>query len=1015
MKHFSFKFIFMTALWTLCTSFAAINIYFNPALFKEPLKFNINYPYKPKLSQENNLILITDSMTKVVEIDHTKKEKSLTRELTGGTDKRNSFFNAWDVVMDEQENFYILNVNLNNTGIFIEKEEILKFDKAGKYLSSVYIKDYSDVPEEEKCLIGENTLLSLNYKNGTLYFFEKRADSLVGYQNTRDGVKEFVQIEEPSADELILNVTYSPQNHLILYNDKKSHVVLYDTLEREKKFLSFTNDPGEMKYWIAGTTMDQEGIIYFTDHNNGKIFKYDPNTKEKKLLIDSTTLQAFGYEEELFYFNSIYVNENNKIVCENGNNILIFDDTGKIHDYYHRVAYSSKVVLLKITVGIAALLSLCILFHFCIWIVLRIKHKISAIFYRSMVTIGVVLLCAYLLGSSILTNFTNRYENEVFDALSLLSQIISKGINVELVKRLNEPDDFLNEDYNEIKKEIHGFFNNSADPWNDMYYVSLFKVFDEELFSVFYFTDYEGVYHRSQIPYKNTAYERAYKEKKISKEKFTDAFGNWMYSTAPILDEDGSVVGVIEVGRDLNKFKTESAKLIRLLVRSIGAILIVLILFITELAVLETVNENRKKVLAKQENRIGEQDSLAVRPASFLIELALSIPIALIPIFAQQFCKMENFTPLFGLPESLIIGLPISAEMLFLSLFSVVAGLLIDKYGYKFTVTGGILLLIGGNLLSGFSPNIHIFILARAIAGAGAGCLYYANKYFAVLTSSKQTVNTSLSIMNAGILAGSNFGVTLGSVLTNNFHIRTIFVISSICFLIGFIYIYQVLFSIISNYKDKKDIFTEREKETTNSKGNMLRFFFNPYVWGFFLLFFLPVCATNMFFRYFVPIYAEESGVAISDVSWVFLVYGIIMIYFGPKLSDFFERHFQIKFSLLLSGFIAALGLLVFGLGNAFVIVFIAAIIFAIGDAFGLPVQQNYFMSLKASQKIGGTRSLAAYAALESIGQVTGPLLFGWAMMLGIQRGMVTMGAVMCGLLFIFFFASMGDLKHLKK
>lgn len=1015
MKKSLIKILPLLIIWVFLAAFAGVNIYQNRNIFS--FSFNVSYPYKPKIDKENNLLIITDSMRKVVKINNVELKYVPVLELNGGdVNNKKTFFNAWDSAIDDEGNIYILNVSLNDTGILVDREEIIKFDSAGKYLTLVYEKDYTKLENTQKHIIGENAIISLSYKNGNLYFFEKNANSLIGYKYdtaSRNPVSVICSIEQEFATELILNVSYVPENNILIYNDRKSRIIKYDFNTRSKEIIKITNETDEKIYWVSAAVLTVDNFIYFIDHNNGKIYKYNIYTKEKELLIDSAIMQKSGYGDESLYFTSLYINDNNTLVCENGNNILVLDRNGKIISYGNSFKYSLNTLILKVSVLVSLILSVLSLLIFFVVVIYKNRKKISNIFYRSVVIVCAILLCAYLIGSSILTSFTNRYESEVFNNLSLLSQMISKEIDTERVANLNKPDDFLEEDYNALKLQIHGIFNNSSDPWNDMYYVSLFKVIDEELFTVFYFTDYEGVYHKSQIPYKDTAYENAYKNNQISHEKFTDIYGDWMYSTAPIYGKSGELIGVIEVGRDLNSFKTETERLLSLIVRSIAAILVVLILFITELAIIETVNENKKKMSLEKVNEISENDSLAVRPASFLIELAISIPMALIPIFAKNIYSSGSIA--LKIPESVVVGLPVSAEMLLLALSSIFAGKLIEKIGYKITVTLGVIALIAGNVLSGFSDNIFTFILARSLAGAGGGCLYFSNKYFAVLTSSKNNVNTSLSIMNAGILAGANFGVTLGSVLTNNFQIKLIFFLSAFCFIIAFIYIYKVLFFIVGKYKNKKDIFNDDIYSKEEKKGSLLSFLINGRVWLFFILFFIPVCATNMFFRYFVPVYAQERGIAIADVSWIFLVYGIVIIYLGPKINNLFENRFNVKFSLVLSGFVAALGLLVFGLGQGLPIVFISAVIFALGDSFGLPVQQSYFMSLKASRRLGGSNSLAIYSAIESIGQVIGPVLFGLALILGVQKGLFIMGAVMVAMLILFGITSIGDLKHLKK
>lgn len=107
---------------------------------------------------------------------------------------------------------------------------------------------------------------------------------------------------------------------------------------------------------------------------------------------------------------------------------------------------------------------------------------------------------------------------------------------------------------------------------------------------------------------------------------------------------------------------------------------------------------------------------ILARPGAFLLIFAWALPLSFIPLRMR-----EIYTPLLGLPEEVVLALPISAEMLCALITALMAGSLMDKKGWHIPFMGGIILSVAGAGLSAMAPDAVSFILARAVVGLGYG------------------------------------------------------------------------------------------------------------------------------------------------------------------------------------------------------------------------------------------------------------------------------------------------------
>jgi hypothetical protein len=97
---------------------------------------------------------------------------------------------------------------------------------------------------------------------------------------------------------------------------------------------------------------------------------------------------------------------------------------------------------------------------------------------------------------------------------------------------------------------------------------------------------------------------------------------------------------------------------------------------------------------------------------------------------------------------------------------------------------------------------------------------------------------------------------------------------------------------------------------------------------------------------------------------------------------------------------IGAMGLFAWRGGVAMALLVI--LILGLADSFGFVAQNNYFLSLPATQKLGESKALSYYSTVRRLGQVLGPFIFGALAILGTMRSVGLIALAGLALLLMF-------------
>lgn len=517
--------------------------------------------------------------------------------------------------------------------------------------------------------------------------------------------------------------------------------------------------------------------------------------------------------------------------------------------------------------------------------------------------------------------------------------------------------------------------------------------------------------------------DTGYTSERLDKEELTSKF---MYTVPLMEDKDGhaNYRTVVDLSQSYINGKMFEMLLDALTMLIISFLLMVEITLFTFILL-------SKKVLGELGGEEAEKaaairsDRTIIRPLGFIIFTSLYMSTAFIPVLMKKITQ-----PMFGLSENVIVGLPISAELLFMAIASMIAGYAVDRRGWKPIFTFGCVFLAIGTIGSGIAWEPYGFILSRAIAGFGFGFALMSMQAFVVTAPSDEGKNNALAALNSGAYAGINCGVVVGAMLADRIGFSYVFFISFALVGIGGLYAMISMQNLkVSREQSTQDnneslmefqapiehipiTLSRKEKmelllmERLKEKRPITGFIGNMNVILYFIFLLIPLSIGSMFLYYFFPLFAEGEGLSPSNIGRAFLLNGLCIVYLGPLLTRLVSRWLSNKTAVFISSSILIGALFLFTSSPTIVTAFVAVIMFGIAEGFGLTSSINYYIGLKASQWLGEGKAMGYYSLVENFGQMLGPMLFGSLLVLGTAGATGSIGILLAGTLVLFMIMS---------
>ena len=366
-----------------------------------------------------------------------------------------------------------------------------------------------------------------------------------------------------------------------------------------------------------------------------------------------------------------------------------------------------------------------------------------------------------------------------------------------------------------------------------------------------------------------------------------------------------------------------------------------------------------------------------VRPAMFLFLFAIDLSMSFLPLHMRSFDA-----ELFGLSRDIVLGLPISAEFLCVGIFLLVAGVWMDRRGWHEPFFIGLFVVVVGSMLSWATTNALIFILSRALVGVGYGLALMSAQGLVINFSGTDGRASGFAGLFAGLYSGSICGAAAGAILAERFGYGKVFFFGAVIVLILIAFSWKFMGSAISR-PEKAPRPVARSKQRVKLVP-LLKFIGNPVFIALNILSSLPASiAVAGFLHFFTPVYLDQIGARDSTIGQVLIIYGICLIYFGPPIGRMIDRSGSKKYYMLAGGLLGGLAFATFNTDFGIASIILSVFLLGLSSSFVLSSQSTIVLELKESRELGEGTALGIFRSISRIGQVVGPIIFGWVLLSG--------------------------------
>lgn len=908
--------------------------------------------------------------------------------VLGGSREKGSFFYANEVAADGDGRIYVLNWVLDRSGFFMDREEIVRFTADGSFDAVLYSRTYGEA-DRIPSLVQRGQLSSLSASGDLLRWLQTDAKGIHSWVMTLStGTAESAPAAPlPDADILISSAARSDAETLV-YATKKGEVVEQRRGKPSVLLYSADAQKGLSVPWSVGISAG--GDLFFSDLEHGSVRRIRSDGVQSDILT-SESVKAQNADIASFAPYRISVNRNGVVSACSDVFVISADSEGKLIFSSSGQPLSMKLVIIKfMTWAFAAVLAMSLFVLLRLFYVHVLNSKIPDLLLKAAGLISVIGISAVIISSLIVKNFSERYQTEALNKIAQMVQIIPKVVDPAKFEKITRQSEFLGKDYIGIRENLLSALNYNKDAWNNSYYFVLYRVIGGKLYGFMYLNGEIGLYYPvSYFDDPESVYRRAWNGE-IATEKAEDEWGSWLDGVGPIRNSDGKIVALLEVGTDLYSFNQENSRLIRAIILDVVTLLVIFVFAMIEFTfLLDIIRKRRIHQLVLSQGRVlrkndTHSDVFLARPVSFIVFTALSMSVVFIPLMMETF-----YHPVGKLSKELVLGLPISCEMLFFALASIAAGRIASRKGWRFLMRLGFVTAGAGLLMSGFSGGMASFLAARSVTGLGAGFFFMSMRSLIHLESPGEVRSAGFAHFYSAMVVGLAIGAVVGGFAADTFGYSAVF----------FIAFAILVIAAVCDFVWFRDLLLMSPAAHGKHAGMALRqnaalFFSDPRVIGFFLLILVPTYVASTFLTYYFPIFAEARGVGSADVGRLFILNGIFVIYLGPVLSGFLGRRLSAGRTMIIGSALwaGALAIVAFT-GNMYGAV-AALVLMGITEGFCVNAQNDFFLGMKSSKAIGEDQAVGYYEMVGKLAETAGPILFGLALVLGHFGGLSAIAAV---------------------
>lgn len=896
---------------------------------------------------------------------------NLIHNYEGGDDKA-PFYYATHTAQVSNGSIYVADIKYGDCGTLLDWERIIRMD--GEKSSVVYECDYTTLPNEERPKQNGRILELQSYNDAIYFLIDTGAQIELKKIDENATVTDICAIP---AEGVKTDASYDAETGQIVVFSRNGDVKIYCLADGSSRDVELFDEL--IPYDVAA----RNGEVYYTEIQNLTIRHFpidDPDADE----------EFTNLEDAIFKIDVSQDAQNLLATNQAGFYQLSIGSDGQCTDNNYidsaSISYFYRAVIAWSTLIVGSFLSLVLIIRLLLFLIPKITGNMTAQF--AVIIVMASLAVAFIVSYSLMNNIMDNGISSAATQLDLFSQLMHSKLDVDQVKEIDTQEDFGSESYLALKNELAKPVEESYD--NGLFYYYIIYREQDGFFRLV--IDYEESQPCMCPGYESEGNEYAdvYNTGETVAVSEISAYGAWAYQLSPIIDDDGSIIGILEVGQSLSELEKSQNELKQSLFISVAIGTVVIAMLLIELAFLLGFFQNKNNL-----QTLDNTDRVPVRTLMFLSYMADSMQDAFIAILCSQL-----YSGGLPFPNGVAVALPMSMQLLMMALFSLFSGRITEKFGSRRSISIGMAIEMSGFLTCLLIGNYWGILFGKMLIGSGMGIVYVGCNTVAATGGTEEKVASAFASVSAGTLSGLTIGAGLSSILLSMGDWHLIYLAGSAIVGLG------LLLALTSG-----NIMPPKAEEGSAEAGSfkLHNFLFNRHVLGFFLLILLPFMMSLSYREYFFPLFAQENGMDEVRIGQLYLICGVIVLYVGPFLSSMLLKRLGASKSIMIASLAVVADMLIFIVYPSLITVILGVVILSIVISFAYTCQYSYFEQLPESNAYGVGRAMSVYSVFESIGQTVGPISYGALLTLGYQKGIGVFCGAMFALIVIFIFL------HLKK
>ncbi|MGQ9368220.1 MFS transporter [Azospirillum sp. ST 5-10] len=352
-----------------------------------------------------------------------------------------------------------------------------------------------------------------------------------------------------------------------------------------------------------------------------------------------------------------------------------------------------------------------------------------------------------------------------------------------------------------------------------------------------------------------------------------------------------------------------------------------------------------------------------VRVTLFLFMLAEELSRSFLPLYVR-----ELYTPVAGLSETLVMGLPIALFMLLVAVFTPFAGAWADRFGCRRTLLLGALPAVAGFLGTALAQSLAELLLWRGACALGYAVMFIGAQGFVARHSGRGERARGMAQFVAAVIVAGLCGAAMGGILADHLGFRATFAVSALLALAAAGAAALLL----------PPEAPDRGEAPAGGLRHGAAVLANPRFLALLLFSSVPtkLMLTGSLF-YLVPVALHALGETPAAIGRTMMCYGLLIVVLGPAVSRAADRGGRHALFAGAGGLIAGAGALAVLVAPGVPAVLLGVAALGVGHALNNATQLALVPEVCRAEcaRLGSTTVFAVYRLLERGGSVLGPLL----------------------------------------